>query len=93
MARKGADMKWYLADGSSAQQKKRPSAGDIFIGNTPEEAVAGAIAEYDRQIAVLEMRKKLVAAEIKWQAAPNDDERLAAFSEYDALKRRMREQE
>ena len=86
-------MKWYLADGIAAQQKKRPASGDVFIGNTPEEAVTGAIAEFDRQIAVLEKMKKLVAAEIKWQAAPNDDERLAAFAEYDALKRSLREQE
>ncbi len=90
---KGAGMKWYLVDGVSAQQKKRPASGDTFIGDTPEEAVAGAIAEFDRQIAVLERLKKLVAAEIKWQAAPNDDERLAAFAEYDALKRSIRERE
>jgi hypothetical protein len=86
-------MKWYLADGLSAQQKKRPASGDVFIGDTPEEAVAGAIAEFDRQIAVLERLKKLVAAEIKWQAAPNDDERAAAFSEYDALRRNLRDHE
>ena len=51
-------MKWYLADGISAQQKKRPASGDVFIGNTPEEAVAGAIAEFDRQIQVLERQKE-----------------------------------
>ena len=85
-------MKWYLADGMSAQQKRRPASGDMFIGNTPEEAVAGAIAEYDRQIQVLEMRKKLVAAEIKWQAAEDGPERDAAFREYDALNRSIREQ-
>ena len=86
-------MKWYLEKGLSAQQKKRPASGDVFIGNTPEEAIAGAIAVYYCQIAVLEMQKKLVAAEIKWQAAPEGAETDAAFREYDALKRSFREQE
>jgi hypothetical protein len=84
-------MKWYLSNGISPEPKKRPAAGDLFIGNTPEEAVAGATAEFNRQIAVLEMRKKLVAAEIKWMAAEGP-ERDAAFREYDALKRSIREQ-
>jgi hypothetical protein len=77
----------------SPEQKKRPASCDIFIGNTPEEAVSGAITEYDQQIHVLEMRKKLVAAEIKWQAAEDGPERDAAFREYDALNRSIREQD
>jgi hypothetical protein len=90
---KVAEMKWYLSNGMSPEQKKRPASSDIFIGNTPEEAVVGAIAEYDRQIQVLERRKKLVAAEIKWQAAPEGAEADVAFCEYDALRRSIREQE
>ena len=86
-------MKWYLSNGKSPEQKGRPASGDVFIGNTPEEAIAGAIAEYDRQIQVLETRKKLVAVEIKWQAADDGPEQDAAFREYDALKRSVRGQE
>jgi hypothetical protein len=90
---KGDDMKWYLSNGMSPEQKKRPASCDIFIGNTPDEAVAGAVVEYDRQIRVLEVRKKLVAAEIRWQAAEDGPQQDAAFREYSALRKSLKEQE